>query len=290
MAAASMSANEKTPSVKSRKNAAFASSPPSGGAKQDQPLYLVTNGPVAELVLNRPDARNAMTRAMWRALPGLIGEVQNDKNIRVLMVHGGNTGAFCAGADIHELGQMQGRPGEALRFHDEMGAALATLSAFPGPVFARVHGPCIGAGLALALACDVRFAATTARFGVTPAKLGLTYPLADTARLVALIGPGRAKDLLFSARLIAAEEALRIGLIEHVVPDVDLLEFTDNTARRVSALSARTQRCMKAMINSLSAPDAEQARVDFSTLFGEPDFAEGLAAFAQKRKADFTGG
>ena len=256
-------------------------------------IHLAIDGPVAELVLDRPEARNAMTRAMWRALPGLAGEAQDDPGVRVLLVHGGQTGAFCAGADIHELGQMAGKPDEALRFHDEMGAALATLAAFPGPVIAAIEGPCIGAGLALALACDLRLAAPTARFGVTPAKLGLAYPLADTARLVAAIGPARAKALLFSARLLEAKDALAWGLAETLLDAEAFLREARQHARAMARLSAQTQRAMKAQVRALEPCDmalAAQARAAFAALFDGPDFARGLAAFTQKRKADFGGG
>ncbi len=256
------------------------------------PIHLDIHGAVAELVLDRPKARNAMTRAMWRALPGLVGAAQKDQKVRVLLVHGGEAGAFCAGADIRELGALAGKQDEALRFHDEMGAALSTLASFPRPVIAAIEGPCIGAGLALALACDVRFASPTARFGVTPAKLGLAYPLADTARLVALVGPARAKDMLFSARLLDAKEALAFGLAESVMDGENFRLEARQRARHMTTLSAQTQITMKGQVNTMNAANgalATQARKDFAALFAGPDFAQGLAAFVQKRKADFSG-
>jgi len=254
-------------------------------------ISLVKNGSIAELVLNRPRAKNAICNAMWRAMPGLIGEAASDPAIRVLMVHGGDGGAFSAGADIVELATIADTPEAADRFHAQMSMALKTLANFPGPVIARIDGPCIGAGLALALACDLRFATNTARFGVTPAKLGLTYPLADTRALVALIGAARAKDLIFSARLMDADEALRLGLVERVVPENELIDYAQTYAQQLCEPSAHTQRAMKTMINAMGDHNTVlslQSQDIFIESFSIADFKEGVLAFSRKRKPDFS--
>ena len=254
-------------------------------------ISLIKDGAIAELVLNRPRAKNAINNAMWRAMPGLIGEAASDPAIRVLVVHGGDNGAFSAGADIAELATIADVPEAADRFHAQMSMALKTLTNFPGPVIARIDGPCIGAGLALALACDLRFAANTARFGVTPAKLGLTYPLSDTRALVALIGAARAKDLIFSARLMDADEALRLGLVERVVPENELIDYTGDYAKQLCGRSAHTQRAMKTMINAMGDHNTVlslQSQGIFIESFSIADFKEGVLAFSQKRKPDFS--
>ncbi len=254
-------------------------------------ITLEINGAIGELVLNRPAARNAITRAMWRDIPALLGKAANDPGIRVLVIHGGQSGVFSAGADISELGKLKDNEDEAVRFHGEMTVALGTLASFPKPVIARIEGPCIGAGMALALCCDMRFAGSTARFGITPAKLGLIYPLGDTRRLVTLIGPARAKDILLSSRLMDADEAQRMGLIEQVVPADEIIAYTLGRAQEMAGRSLFTQQAMKRMINSLSEfdPAAEaQSREIFAQCFSGKDFAEGYAAFTQKRKPDFS--
>ena len=254
-------------------------------------ISLVKTGSVGELVLNRPLTHNAISRAMWRKIPALLGEAQSDPNLRSLIVHGGEAAAFSAGANIAELSAMADDPAAAQAFFHDMSIALETLVAFPKPVIARIKGPCIGAGMALAMACDIRIAAKDARFGVTPAKLGLVYPLADTRRLVALIGPARAKDLIFSARLIGADEALRLGLIEHIVGKAELAAFTRNYVHKLGERSAHTQNAMKTMINTLCDHDpvlALQSRDVFVESFSGKDFHEGFAAFAQKRNPDFS--
>ncbi len=253
-------------------------------------LSLRREGAIGALVINRPVARNAITNQMWRTIPRLLGQAANDKALRVLIVHGGNGGVFSAGADIAQLGQIAGDADKAARFMGQMGAAISALAKFPKPVIARIDGPCIGAGIALALACDVRFAAASARFGITPAKLGITYPLSDTRRLVSIIGPAYAKDLLFSARLVEAKEALAMGLITHISADHDLAEFTHERAAQMAQRSAHTQRAMKRMIDSLCVDDlalAAQAQAIFTQSFCEGDFKEGFAAFTEKRKPSF---
>lgn len=254
-------------------------------------ISLHKNGTIGELVLNHPLTHNAISRAMWREMPALLGQAQDDHGVHVLLVHGGENASFSAGANIAELAAMADRADEAIRFHLEMSTALHTLANFPKPVMARIKGPCIGAGLALALACDMRIAGTDARFGVTPAKLGLTYPLSDTRRLVSLIGPARAKDLILSSRLIDAEEALRFGLVEQVVPADMLIEVTHKRALQMGTRSTHTQAAMKAMINALGVQDQAleaEAREIFIRSFSGTDFKEGFAAFAQKRKPDFS--
>lgn len=253
-------------------------------------LKLHKRGAVAELVLNRPAARNAISMAMWRILPGLLGEIANDDAVRILMIHGGKSGVFSAGADIHELGAMKNNRAAAQQFYHQMGAAIETLAAFPKPVIARIEGPCIGAGLALALACDIRIADASARFGVTPAKLGITFPLADTRRLVAAIGSARAKDLMFSSRLIDAGEAQDFGLIEYRLETAQSIDFAADYAAQLSQRSPRTQSAMKTTINALSADDMAlhaQSCDIFTQSFCAADFEEGFAAFTEKRKPDF---
>jgi enoyl-CoA hydratase/carnithine racemase len=255
-------------------------------------IFLQSKGRIGELVLNMPLTHNAISRAMWRKITGLLGQAQDDSDLKVLIVHGGDQTSFSAGANIAQLTAMVDDAKAAEQFHHEMSIALHTLANFPKPVIARIHGPCIGAGLALAMACDVRIASASARFGVTPAKLGLTYPLSDTRALVALIGPARAKDLIFSARLVDAREARHMGLVEAIAPEATLVEFTRQYARQMAARSAHTQTHMKNQINALCEHDAAleaNARAIFIESFSGADCKEGFAAFAQKRKPDFGG-
>jgi enoyl-CoA hydratase/carnithine racemase len=253
-------------------------------------VRLMREGAVARLLLDQPTRRNAMTRAMWRMLPALVAEAAADPDIAVLRVEG--EGAhFCGGADISEFAETYGTPDATARANAEIGAAAAALGAFPKPAIAVIRGACVGGGVALALACDLRFAAADARFAVTPAKLGLIYSQADTTRLMRAVGAARAKDLLFTARVVEAEEALRIGLVEEVCPP-DALE--DIVAARIAPIAAGSRpalRAIKAVTNAIEdgvEHESPALRALFDDAFAGDDFREGYDAFLAKRPPRFT--
>ncbi|MFE4336141.1 enoyl-CoA hydratase/isomerase family protein [Streptomyces sp. NPDC056831] len=234
-------------------------------------------GGVATVVISNPAKRNAMTAAMWSALPGLLERLAADPAVRVLVLTGaGDT--FCAGADISSLRDPAGDP-QALAV-----AAEEALAAFPGPTLAAVRGYCVGGGSQLAAACDLRFAEEGASFGVTPAKLGVVYAASSTRRLVALIGPAAAKHLLFSGELIDTARALRTGLVDEVLPAGELDKRVDSYARTLAARSRLTQAAAKEFATGREDRDAywaEQAR-------RSGDTAEGVAAFLERRAPRFT--
>ena len=187
-------------------------------------LLTAQDGATAVVTISNPAKRNAMTLTMWRELPPLLERLAADRSVRVLVLTG-EGGTFCAGADIAGL-----RDGGDGAQHAAVEAEEA-LAAFPKPTVAVVRGYCVGGGCQLAAACDLRLAAADARFGVTPARLGIVYPASTTRRLVGLVGPSTAKYLLFSAELIDAQRALRTGLVDEVwdAPALDA---------RVAALTA----------------------------------------------------
>ncbi|MFF7750984.1 enoyl-CoA hydratase/isomerase family protein [Streptomyces sp. NPDC007971] len=232
---------------------------------------------VATVVIRHPAKRNAMTAAMWRALPPLLDELAGDPRVRALVLTGEGT-TFCAGADISTL---RGSSAEA------QGLAVAAeeaLAAFPKPTLAAVRGHCVGGGSQLAAACDLRLAEEGALFGVTPAKLGIVYPASSTRRLVSLVGPASAKYLLFTAELIDAGRALRTGLVDEVLPEGELDKRVAELARILVSRSQLTQAAAKEFANGRTDRDAhwtKQAR-------GSGDTAEGVAAFLERRQPRFT--
>ncbi|GAB3174271.1 enoyl-CoA hydratase/isomerase family protein [Streptomyces incanus] len=232
---------------------------------------------VATVVIRHPAKRNAMTTAMWRALPPLLDALADDAGVRALVLTG-EGGTFCAGADISTL---KGSPREAQQLAV---AAEEALAAFPKPTLAAVRGHCVGGGAQLAAACDLRFAQEGAVFGVTPARLGIVYPASSTRRLVSLVGPSAAKYLLFSGELIDTARALRTGLVDEVLPagglDRRVVEFTAILASR----SQLTQVAAKEFANGRTDRDAHwsgQAQDDGDT-------AEGVAAFLERRPPRFN--
>ncbi|MFJ2650153.1 enoyl-CoA hydratase/isomerase family protein [Streptomyces sp. NPDC087420] len=243
---------------------------------EPQLLHSVADG-IATVVIHHPAKRNAMTARMWRDLPPLLGRLAPDPAVRALVLTG--EGAhFCAGADISTLGE----PGEDTR--SLAVAAEDALAAFPKPTLAAVRGSCVGGGCQLAAACDLRFAEEGARFGVTPARLGIVYAASSTRRLASLVGPATAKYLLFSAELIDTERALRTGLVDEVLPAGELEARVARFARVLVSRSQLTQAAAKEFAAGLDERDAywtEQAR-------GSGDTAEGVAAFLERREPRFS--
>lgn len=254
-------------------------------------VYLVRDGAAAHLVLNKPEKKNALSEAMWRAIPKLLAEAEADPAVRLLVVRG-EGGAFAAGADISEFEEVYATAERAADYSRAIAAALDGLAAFPRPTVAAIEGACVGGGCGIALACDMRFAAHGAKFGITPGKLGLVYTLNDTRRLIDAVGVSAAKDILFTGRILASDEALSLGLIDRLTAPEALMDevaaFTDQVAV-TSAVSARITKQIIARIQAGQAEDDAETRKLFLDAFQGADFQEGYRAFLAKRKPDFKG-
>ncbi|MFB6576514.1 enoyl-CoA hydratase/isomerase family protein [Streptomyces sp. NPDC056402] len=250
-------------------------------------LHAVADG-VATIVISHPAKRNAMTAAMWRALPELVTGLADDPAVRVLVLTGAGA-TFCAGADISSLTGDVTDPGAAGDAgdgdpRDLAVAAEEALAAFPKPTLAAIRGFCVGGGSQLAAACDLRFAEEGASFGVTPAKLGIVYPASSTRRLASLVGPGWAKYLLFSAELIGAETALRAGFLNELLPAGQLDKRVAEFTRILASRSQLTQAAAKEFTDGRTDRDAYWK--DQAT--GSEDTAEGVTAFLERRAPRFT--
>ncbi|MCF2533392.1 enoyl-CoA hydratase/isomerase family protein [Yinghuangia soli] len=251
-------------------------------------LVLGVEDGVATLRIDRPEAKGALTAAMWAAIPGLLAGLAADPEVRVLVLTG-TGGVFSAGADIRELQGHYATAESADAYHALNSAAEQALAAFPKAAIAFVQGPCVGGGCQLAVACDLRFADATARFGVTPAKLGIVYDAASTARLARVVGVSTAKYLLFSAELMDAQQALRAGLVEDVFAPEDAEARVYALARTIAARSQLTVRAAKDLLASDTAdPDRVAAWEQASR--ASSDVREGLAAFTERRAPHFTWG
>ena len=255
-----------------------------------EPLVVTRSGSVAVLTIDRPDKRNAMTAAMWAALPGVLEPLAGNPGVRVLVVTGAGP-SFCAGADISELlgGTDPVDPMADLR-RDNL-AAQAALRAFPKPTVALIRGHCIGGGVEIAAACDLRFTDPTGIFGLPPAKVGIVYPPASIRPLMDLVGPATAKYLLLSGELLDAESALRTGLVDRLVAsaqlDAEVFRFAEGLAGR----SALTQRSVKEIVAALVDGDDDHAENRAAHWYRETiargELAEGVAAFAERRPPRF---
>jgi enoyl-CoA hydratase/carnithine racemase len=251
-------------------------------------LTVDTRGAVAVLTIDRPAKRNAMSAAMWAGLPRVLAGLADDPAVRVLVVTGAGA-SFCAGADIADLlgGGDAADPMADVR-RDNL-AAQAALRDFPAPTVAMVRGHCIGGGVELAVACDLRFTDPTGVFGVTPAKVGVVYTPASTRALLDLVGPATTKDLLLSGELVDAAEALRWGLVDRVVPAEELEDEVLRLADVLASRSALSQRATKEVVAALVAGrdgEAEAARWYRETI-ARGELAEGVAAFGERRPPRF---
>lgn len=248
------------------------------------PLSLTVEPPFARLRIDRAAKRNAFTQNMWEALPGLVAEAVAAPGVRVVLLESATPGIFCAGADISELLDRSGDAEWRAANQTAINRAQYDLTRAALPTIAFVDGDCVGGGCGLALACDLRIATPRARFGITPAKLGLVYPLHDTKLLVDLIGPSQAKRILFTGQLLDAPEALRIGLIDMIAESPDALAGT------IASVSSHSTRQSKAMIRRIldgQTDDDDATRALFAEAFTLPDFHEGTRAFTEKRKPEF---
>jgi enoyl-CoA hydratase/carnithine racemase len=222
---------------------------------------LAHQGGLARLTLNRPQVRNAIPLDGWDQFAERVAEAAS---ARLLIVEGAG-GAFCAGADLTDFVRLREDEAERTRFRTSMRRALGALAALPIPTIARIDGACYGAGVAVAMACDLRQVGPNARFAITPAKIGISYPQEDVHRLVALVGPGQAARLLFTGAPIDAEEALRIGLAD-VTEDLSAAILANDatslaTLKQSIRLGTRSSEAQDRAFDALFASDTLAARL-----------------------------
>lgn len=255
----------------------------------DGALTLSFEGDRARLMLCRPERRNALNEAMWRALPLIAAAVDAEPGIKLLTVVG-MSGNFAAGADIAEFETACATPELAGAYAAAVHDGLLALSRMAKPSVAVIEGFCIGGGVALALACDIRLASQDAQFAVTPAKLGIVYNIFDTRLLVDAVGASAARDILFTARIVDAAHALRIRLIDEAVPAVELDGLAKARCDLICGNSQWSVQQAKQMVRraldgqSVDDPITRQVSV---TSFTGPAFARGRAAFLAKQRPDF---
>jgi enoyl-CoA hydratase/carnithine racemase len=252
-------------------------------------LRLEREGAIAALVIDRPQMKNAFNQEMWERLPTLLAEAVADPQIRVIMLRSAAPGAFSSGADIAELAGGAADPAWVERNRQAIRHAQRELARAAKPTLALIEGACVGGGCGLAMACDLRIATPGAKLGIPAAKLGLIYSLHDTKLLVDLIGPSRAKRLLFTGELIGAAEAERIGLVDRVAEDAAREALL--LAQAIAAVSPDSVRGIKAIIRRIldgQADDDESTRRQFDAAFESKDFRDGIAAFLEKQTSGKT--
>lgn len=252
-------------------------------------LLLEKEGAVATITFNNPKALNALTVATFEELEQKLGELKQDAAVRVVILTGAGDKAFVAGGDIGHLGSLD--TDSARDFALLAQRVIDKIEAFPKPVIAAINGYALGGGCELAMGCDIRIAADSARFGQPEVKLGIIPGFAGTQRLARLVGKGRAKELIFTGEMIDAEEACRIGLVNRVVAKEDLLTEARSLAMKMCDKSASAIRLAKEAIdNGLEMDFNRASRYEadlFALCFTTEDCKEGISAFLEKRPAKF---
>ncbi len=253
-------------------------------------ISLILEPPIVRIRLRRPDRRNAMSRAMWRALPDVCTRIGAMDEALVVVLEGSG-GHFCAGADISEFETVFGDAAATHDYNEAIQDALKALIALDRPSVAALQGNCIGGGLALALCCDLRFCADDAWLAIPPARHGLLYGFVETGRLIQTIGPARAKDLLFSARRIEGVEALSIGLVDRLTPSDALQPAILAYARELAKLSQHSIRGAKIAVEAIAGGLTLENPAFRSLIEGAAageDYFEGRSAYLNKRAPIFT--
>jgi len=248
------------------------------------------DGGVARLTINRPDKMNALNGEVRCAIFGALDDLEDDDDVRCVVLTGAGDKAFIAGADIREF--KDARPVEQYRSMDRGNIYLA-MEEFPRPVIAMINGYCLGGGCELAMACDIRIASDRARLGQPEINLGLIPGGGGTQRLPRLVGEGRALKLILTGEMIGAEEAGRIGLVDEVVPADQLSERTLELARTIASKSPVALQAAKESVQAARRTPLREGlefeRSWFALLFSTKDKDEGVDAFLNKREPRFTG-
>jgi enoyl-CoA hydratase/carnithine racemase len=251
-----------------------------------------TAGPIATLTFNRPEARNAMTWAMYEALVEACERVDGDEAIRVLVLRGAGGKAFVAGTDISQFQTFKDRQ-DGLKYEERLDHVLDRIERVTKPTIAQVEGVAVGGGCAIALVCDLRVATPHASFGIPIARtLGNCLSGASYSRLVDLAGPAVVKDLMFTGRLIDAAEAHAIGLVNRIVAADEIAAAVDRLARDIAANAPLTLRATKEMIRRVLEKRRLGAGADADLVelcYTSDDFHEGVEAFLAKRKPQWSG-
>jgi enoyl-CoA hydratase/carnithine racemase len=260
-----------------------------------EPLLLVPRrgGEVAEIVLNRPRQHNALNLAMWQGLARLATRLRTDPTLRVVVLRGAGERAFSAGADVAEFEQTRTNRQVGIDYNRTLREAMDAIAGLPMPVVARIQGYCIGGGCELALCADLRICDASAEFGIPAARLGTGLDLGDVQRLVRLVGPANAREILFTGRRIPADRALRMGLVNDVVPppelDACLERWLDDLLAGSPLALARAKRDVRLVLDDPALGSVADRDAYAAELFDTADYREGVRAFLEKRPPRFPG-
>ncbi len=260
--------------------------------KTDKMLAETADG-IGWMTFNNPARRNATSLEMWQAIADILSDFGADPAVRVVVMRGAGDKAFVSGADISQFEDQRADAEAAQRYNRVADGARAAMAALDKPLIAMIRGYCLGGGVAIAMAADMRIAADDARFGIPAARLGIAYGFGYLKKLVDLVGPAYAKEILLTARRLGAEEALRIGLVNHVVPVAELEAAVRETCATIIDNAPLSLVANKAIIDEIAKDPGERDPARLEELarlcYDSADYAEGRRAFMEKRKPVWSG-
>ena len=245
------------------------------------------------MIFNHPERHNALALEMWQGISDILSHFAQDDSVRCIVMRGAGGKAFVSGADISEFDTKRSSAEQKEAYGKIAGHASRWLATFEKPLIALIEGYCIGGGLATALSADIRFASPDSTFAIPAAKLGLGYDYQGLAKLARIVGPARARDIMFSARFIEADEALDMGLINFIVDRESIEQEVVDYAHRIAGNAPLTVKAAKAAIDAWERGGREQdlnaVRMLVDECFDSSDYQEGRRAFKEKRTPDFSG-
>jgi enoyl-CoA hydratase/carnithine racemase len=255
-------------------------------------LQSVSDG-VGVITFNNPDKRNAMSLDMWEGLGHALIELRDDPGVRIVIVAGAGDKAFVSGADISQFEKTRHNAEASEEYSKKSAAQRALLADYPKPIIASIRGFCLGGGMQVAMAADIRIASENSQFGIPAAKLGIAYGYDGLKHLVSLVGPSWARLIMYTGMKIDSAEALRIGLVDRVLPDTELWDATMDIARNISGNAPLAIQAAKITIAQV-LKDPDKRDMDAIKQIGtacmdSEDFREGRTAFMEKRKPRFKG-
>ena len=255
-------------------------------------LQSVNDG-VGIITFNNPDKRNAMSLEMWEGLGLALTELRDNADVRVVILTGAGDKAFVSGADISQFEKTRHNAAASEEYSRRSEAQRALLASYPKPTIACIRGFCLGGGMQVAMLTDIRIASDNSQFGIPAAKLGIAYGYDGLKHLVSLVGPSWARLIMYTGMRIEATEALRIGLVDRVLPDAQLWDATMEIARTISGNAPLAIKAAKITISEVlqdeSKRDMDAIKKIGMACMDSEDFREGRTAFMEKRKPQFKG-
>ena len=256
-------------------------------------LRVEKQGAVGWIIFNQPAKRNAINGAMWRGIAPAMAQFDADAEVRCVAFRGAGTEAFASGADISEFEQVRAQKSSVAEYDELLDQVLHSIQDSRKPSVAMIYGFCMGGGLEVALACDLRYCGQSAQFGIPAAKLGLAYNIEGHKRLIETVGHARAREIMFLGRRYSADEGLAMGLVNEVFPDSDLERRTGaiifQLCENAPLAIANSKTIIEEYVKSSGAPDPASMTAAIERCAKSGDYQEGRRAFMEKRKPVFKG-